>query len=78
MGVASAGRRFHMHAGDSCWHCYRLHNPQQPIRYIIGVKPARSQATSRGRRALRGQLMTVAACVLFVRVMLHWRLRLRR
>ena len=26
-----------MQAGDSCWHCYRLHYPRRPAQYIISV-----------------------------------------
>ena len=24
---------FRMHAGDNCWHCYRLHYPRRPAQY---------------------------------------------
>jgi len=37
---------FQMHAGDNCWHCYRtLHCQRRPAQYIVGVKPAQSEAT---------------------------------
>ena len=29
----------HVHAGDNCWHCYRLHYPRRPAQYINSVKP---------------------------------------
>jgi len=38
---------FQIHAGDNCWHCFRLHYPRLPAQYIIIVKPSRSEATWR-------------------------------
>jgi len=38
---------FQTHASDYCRHCYRLRYSRRPVRCIISVKPARSEATWR-------------------------------
>jgi len=39
---------FHTQAGDNCRHCYRLHYPRRPARYITGVKEAKRRGGSAG------------------------------
>ena len=75
MGVASGHMTavvFRMHAGDNCWHCYRLHYPRRPAQYIINVKPARSEAGWRG-----GAVVGRRTCDQEVASSIHGQARLR-
>ena len=63
-----------MHAGDNCWHCYRLHYPRRPAQPSIWSASSRLWAKRRGGLCSPGLCASSGYSSLWYRTEYNWTL----